>query len=307
MKGGRSTPGTNMFKKQAGAPTSFLATDTSSTQISFSWVAPTELGKPECTYAVKNSAGTIVATAAEGATSAIWATSNQSSDTYYVYAINSSGETQSNADVGQNRWVAGAPTSFNASDATVNSISFTWAIPSNQGNPACSYQVRNSGNGVVATSGVGGTSATYNVTGPHTDTFHVISVNSAGNSGNSNTNSGTSVELYGTHVMTTNGDRSAGVYEITTSPVRGLLSPSSVGGFGLYDITSYYYPSNPGSQYFQIRFLDFATDRLVRLTTPDGSNVVLTSQTPYFNPPQIMIDYFHDNVGIAVAIELEIV
>jgi len=99
------------------APTNFTASSTEIEVINFTWVLPTEQGIPICTYEIKNSAGTVVATATEGQTTASLAGVN--SDTYQAFAVSSEGSTGSNESAGSSLAGAGSVT------INYNSYTFT--------------------------------------------------------------------------------------------------------------------------------------------------------------------------------------
>jgi len=182
----------------AGAPTVFSASDGSVNSIEFSWTIPSEQGIPVCTYEVRNDSSIVVATAAAGATSASLSITGPDTDIYYVVGVNSQGDSPiSNTDSGTavpTAYVPNAPTSFNASDSTVGSISCTWTLPTDQGSPTCTYEVYGSTRGLVAVASAGQTSAVWTIAGPVTETLWVVGVNSAGSGASSNTNSGTSIQ-----------------------------------------------------------------------------------------------------------------
>ena len=102
-----------------------------------------------------------------------------------------------------NNYVAGAPTSFAATDTVVNAINFSWVLPADQGVPTCTYEVWE-GATLRATAGVGVTTASWGITGPYgPGTFHVIAVNVAGSSVASNTDSGTSAKYFASPIVIT--------------------------------------------------------------------------------------------------------
>jgi len=95
-----------------------------------------------------------------------------------------------------NNYVADAPTGFLASDGETDQITFTWTLPVDQGVPTCSYEVRNVALEVIATAGVGVTTAIATAMGSASDTYSVYSINSVGESIASNSDAGSSVAPY---------------------------------------------------------------------------------------------------------------
>jgi len=91
------------------APTSFVASNSATANIDFSWTLPVDQGVPVCTYEIRRSSDdVVVATAGAGATTAQFVTIVTELQDFYVVGINVAGESAiSNEDSGSS--FVGAP------------------------------------------------------------------------------------------------------------------------------------------------------------------------------------------------------
>ncbi len=109
-----------------------------------------------------------------------------------VNGAQASSITVNGVQVWVNNYVSDAPTSFTASVTATANIDFTWVLPADQGVPSCSYSIRDDGGTEVATAAVGATTAQFVTTSSQGRTYHVVGINAAGDSLDSNTDAGSS-------------------------------------------------------------------------------------------------------------------
>ena len=127
--------GTAIAKSGPGLITDFSATDDECNSITITFTPAT--GSPEPTYDLYQDNNMIV----QGVSSGYQVQGNIVGSEFFVRAINSEGETNSNTDTGTSYWLPEQVTDFQASDSNQDGIVCTWSQPQNPGNPVCTYDL----------------------------------------------------------------------------------------------------------------------------------------------------------------------
>lgn len=236
-------PATPVAAAGPDAPTGVAAVVDSSTQVTVSWTAPTELnGTTLEGFTITSDPGGIQATATAGATSA--AVTGLSAGTSYSFDVvaNSNDEDSpagTSASVTTHD-VPTAPTGVAGSSPTATSVLVSWTAPVDDGGtPITSYTVEATPGGATAVAGGGDTSVTVSGLSSGTGyTFVVVATNAVGDSVASTASGSIStVGVPGAPTGVSGGNPTVSSIEVSWTP------PADNGGGA---ITGYTVTASPG-------------------------------------------------------------